>query len=274
LIVDPEDFRRHYAALSDRALLSLRREDLVPIAQQCYDVELAQRGIAAHRKAAAAKRKAIPEEPDASVNDLRFDPGRTIPETPDWADTAVSVGKFRLDQVGELADATSVLDKGGIPSHLERRTVSTRQYLELMVPAGLGKQAEKLLQTEIADPTAEAVFERHFGELTDEELLGLNRDGLPEVARAAWEEELALRELEAPDTSPPGDFVPVAVFESASEAESAMNALRSAEVPCHLETQPAGEGDPALTQLMVPASLFYRASEILDVNMSGEDLGA
>ena len=273
MIIDPEDFRKHYAALSDAALLALRRDDLTPIAQQCYDVELANRGIAAKRK--AVRPEAIPEEPDwadtAAVNKFWLDQMRESAETPVWADEAVSVGKFRIEQVGELADATSVLDKGGIPSHLERRTVSTRQYLELMVPAGLGKKAEALLQKEIADPTAEAIFERHFGELTDDELLGLHRDGLPEVARAAWEEELALRELEAADTSPPADFVPVAVFEVASEAESAMKALRSAEVPCHLESQPALEGDSALTQLMVPASLFYRASEILDVNMSGED---
>ena len=38
-----EDLRRHYASLSDEALRAINRTELVEIAQQCYDQELAQR---------------------------------------------------------------------------------------------------------------------------------------------------------------------------------------------------------------------------------------
>jgi hypothetical protein len=43
--VDPEYLRRHYNSLSDEALLSIDRTDLVEIAQKCYDAELARREL-------------------------------------------------------------------------------------------------------------------------------------------------------------------------------------------------------------------------------------
>jgi hypothetical protein len=42
--VDPEYLRQHYNLLSDEALLSIDRSELVEIAQKCYDAELARRG--------------------------------------------------------------------------------------------------------------------------------------------------------------------------------------------------------------------------------------
>ena len=41
--IDPEDFRKHYASLSDQALLEWDRNELVEVAQRCYDAELARR---------------------------------------------------------------------------------------------------------------------------------------------------------------------------------------------------------------------------------------
>ncbi len=43
---DPEYLRRHYALLSDEALLEMDRADLVEVAQQLYDHEIARRGLA------------------------------------------------------------------------------------------------------------------------------------------------------------------------------------------------------------------------------------
>jgi hypothetical protein len=43
--VDETDFGRHYASLSDEGLLSIHREDLIDTARQCYDQELARRGL-------------------------------------------------------------------------------------------------------------------------------------------------------------------------------------------------------------------------------------
>ena len=43
--VDVSDFRQRYAHLSDEGLLSINREDLIDTARQCYDHELATRGL-------------------------------------------------------------------------------------------------------------------------------------------------------------------------------------------------------------------------------------
>ena len=41
----PEDFRRHYTALSDEALLQINRSELVNMAQKAYDEELGRRNL-------------------------------------------------------------------------------------------------------------------------------------------------------------------------------------------------------------------------------------
>jgi hypothetical protein len=43
--VSLDDFRRHFELLSDAALLETNRDELVPAAQQCYDAEVARRGL-------------------------------------------------------------------------------------------------------------------------------------------------------------------------------------------------------------------------------------
>jgi hypothetical protein len=45
LQIDLDDFRRRYEELSDEALLELDRDDLVDLARDCYDAELARRGL-------------------------------------------------------------------------------------------------------------------------------------------------------------------------------------------------------------------------------------
>ena len=49
--VSLDDFRRHFELLSDAALLDTNRDELVEAAQQCYDAEVARRGL--HAPAAA-----------------------------------------------------------------------------------------------------------------------------------------------------------------------------------------------------------------------------
>ena len=43
--IDPEEFRRHYASLSDEALVDIDRDDLLDVAQKRSDEELAQHGM-------------------------------------------------------------------------------------------------------------------------------------------------------------------------------------------------------------------------------------
>jgi hypothetical protein len=44
--IDPEDFKRHYALLSDDALLEIDRDELVDAARPYYDAELTERKLA------------------------------------------------------------------------------------------------------------------------------------------------------------------------------------------------------------------------------------
>jgi hypothetical protein len=45
LEIDPEEFKRRYAELSDEGLLSIDRTDLIELAQTYYDAEVASRGL-------------------------------------------------------------------------------------------------------------------------------------------------------------------------------------------------------------------------------------
>ena len=57
--ISAEDLRRQYADLSDEALLEVDRQDLVELARNCYDEELARRNL----KATSAR----PDDPDEFV---------------------------------------------------------------------------------------------------------------------------------------------------------------------------------------------------------------
>jgi hypothetical protein len=65
--VDADDFRRVYESLNDEALLAVKRDELVEVAQQCYDVEVAQRGLTAHDDAAAVP---APGSAEAATEEL------------------------------------------------------------------------------------------------------------------------------------------------------------------------------------------------------------
>src|SRR6185503_16625448 len=84
-----DDFKRAYAELSDEGLLSIDRGDLVEIAQQCYDEELARRGLTAEAEQSAA---ALPDGPLVEV--------------------------ARFDNFGGLESAREVLQWGGFPGGL------------------------------------------------------------------------------------------------------------------------------------------------------------
>ena len=44
--IDLESLRRHYSSLSDEELLALNRDDLIEMAQKCWDEEVERRGLA------------------------------------------------------------------------------------------------------------------------------------------------------------------------------------------------------------------------------------
>ena len=126
--IDPEEFRRHYASLSDEALLDIDREELVDVAQQCYDEELAQRGIVFESEADAAPEETATHE--------------------EWVLAATYIN------ADEANLAYAMLESAAIPAHLESKNISAwtgAGGLRLMVPAAMLEEAEDILASEISD---------------------------------------------------------------------------------------------------------------------------
>lgn len=135
-------------------------------------------------------------------------------------------------------------------------------------------------------------FKRHYALLSDDALLEIDRDELVDAARPYYDAELAERKLASPDAEEngpsadqsdgPTDDAPgraadgpqlVATFLSLDEANFARGLLHSADITCSLENEHGAQwaGNGAL-RLMVPASAYDRACEILETEISEEDL--
>ncbi len=131
-------------------------------------------------------------------------------------------------------------------------------------------------------------FKRHYALLSDDALLDIDRDELVDAARICYDAELAERGLARPysdgnasaaeglahaEDQTEGGLQLVATFLSLDEANFARGLLQSADVPCSLENEfsAAYSGAGAL-RLLVPAAAYDRACEILEAEISEEDL--
>ncbi len=122
-------------------------------------------------------------------------------------------------------------------------------------------------------------FRRRYEELSDEALLEIDRKDLTDLALSYYDAEVARRGLdsgvaaESGQPNPEMDLVPVATFLSLTEANFGRDLLRAAEIPAYFENELTSTqtGDDAL-RLMVPASLLEQAEEILEAEISDEEL--
>ena len=131
-------------------------------------------------------------------------------------------------------------------------------------------------------------FKRHYALLSDDALLEIDRDELVDAARPYYDAELAERKLAPPDAEESGPSADqsddahrqtedgpqlVATFLSLDEANFARGLLQSADITCSLENEHGAQwaGNGAL-RLMVPAAAYDRACEILETEISEEDL--
>ena len=131
--VDADDFRRVYDSLNDEALLAVKRDDLVEVAQQCYDVEVAKRGLAARGGASAVPARSSAES--------------ASPELVEVA-TFTDVDDARL--------ARDLLQSAEIPSYLATDAtlpgnMSTPSGFRLSVSPSLLEQAREVLDTQVSD---------------------------------------------------------------------------------------------------------------------------
>jgi hypothetical protein len=139
LQVDLDDFRRRYAELSDEALLELSRDDLVDLARDCYDAELARRGL----------RRSSSSPPATEMQDQG-----------ELTEVARFSSSFEADLAKEL------LGSAAIPCYLENefagRTLRGADgFLRLFVPATLLENAREILNSPVSDEelTAQAEAE-------------------------------------------------------------------------------------------------------------------
>ena len=126
--IDPDEFRRHYDSLSDEALLEVNRDELVEVAQQCYDVELAHRGIQRESQMPAAPEKPI--------------------ESQEWVQAAA----FLSAEEANLAHA--MLESAAIPAHLESKNTSSWTGfggLRLLVPSAFLEEAKVIIASPISE---------------------------------------------------------------------------------------------------------------------------
>lgn len=168
--IDIEDFRKHYASLSDAALLELNRSELVDAAQKCYDEELARRDLHSGSKTR------LP----GVVRDREDDRAEEEPEV-DWLEEATCVCSFASfpgdDSAKKIEDARGALQRAGIPCHAATRRIEptptpsgTRLEYELMVPSRFTLEAMSVLDQEIFNAEIEADWRVHFEALSDKDL--------------------------------------------------------------------------------------------------------
>src|SRR5579864_9272866 len=125
LEIAPETFRQQYEELTDAALLSIDRKDLIEVAQQYYDAEIARRGLHPEQAAPAEV------EPKAEM---------------------VPVGTFLSLEEADLGRA--LLRSADVPAYLESELTSTwtgAGGLRLMVPPSFVEQAEEILGSQVSD---------------------------------------------------------------------------------------------------------------------------
>jgi hypothetical protein len=130
-------------------------------------------------------------------------------------------------------------------------------------------------------------FRRLYSSLNDEALLNIDRDELVPVAQQVYDAELSARGLDAlaeeeeaaPTQTAFGEnLVEIAAFDNPSEASVARSLLRIAEIPCMLSTDLPLTGSilsvATDVRLYVPPEFVDQANEVLDHEISDEDLAA
>ena len=134
--LDPEKLRQHYDRLSDDALLEIPRGDLVDLAREIYDSELARRGL-----------KRVPAAPPA-------------PPEEQFEETGELALLTEFDDANETLMARSLLESAGIPCWSKGEPAAKRASI-----AGLGPHY-LLVRRESVDEALELLATP----LSDEEL--------------------------------------------------------------------------------------------------------
>ena len=130
--VSLDDFRRHFELLSDETLLSTNREELTEGGRQCYDEEVARRGL----------NSAPSEEIETEVAEgtHQTDPGEEM----------VLIATYLIPDEANLA--RGLLQSAEIPFRIENELAPLGGFqLRLLVPRAFEEEALAVLESEISE---------------------------------------------------------------------------------------------------------------------------
>ncbi len=209
--IDRAALSRHYASLSDEALLALDPEELTEEARAVYDEELSDRSLLGGEVEQQPEEAEAAELPDglagaAEEDDFQIDAG---PE-PGWLEDAACACAFTThSETSDIPDASrarDVLRASGIPCRLiagdeePRPGYRPQRLLRVMVPGPLALHATSILDRDMFNEQHEADWRIHLEALSDKELRALDPEIfcaglLDRVARIrrVFEEEIARR---------------------------------------------------------------------------------
>jgi hypothetical protein len=140
--VSLDDFRKHFELLSDAALLETNRDELVDAAQQCYDAEVARRGLSSPEPE--------PEEPEILPS--------PVPE----GGNLVHIETFLIAEEASLA--RGLLSSAEIPFLMENELSPLGGFqIQLLVPEDYVDDAREILSHEISEEELAAQAEAAGG---------------------------------------------------------------------------------------------------------------
>jgi hypothetical protein len=147
--VSLDDFRRYFELLSDESLLATNREELVEGGRQCYDEEVARRGL----NAPPAEEIAQEGAPETH----QTNPG----------DELVLIATYLIPDEANLA--RGLLQSAEIPYRMENELAPLGGFqLRLLVPAAFEAEALEVLESEISEEELAAQAEA-AGAMAEEE---------------------------------------------------------------------------------------------------------
>ena len=130
MLATPEDFQRHFEILSDEALLETNRDELVEMAREVYDDEIARRGLG-------------PEEGEEIAPESELQPTHE-------AEEMVLIATFGFPEEANMA--RGLLESASIPSQIKNELAAVGGFeASLLVPASFEEQAIEILESQISD---------------------------------------------------------------------------------------------------------------------------
>ena len=171
MAIDIEQLRKHYASLTDEALLEIERDELTEAAQKCLNREIERRGLEV-----APEEEETADDVDVEATNDEFDAdGETFMVT--------SFADYGGSAAADAEDARRALEAAGIPSEIKVEEIAPeppprekRFERQVIVPAALGLVATSVLDKAIFNPKMEEDWKMHLSALSDDELQTMNAD--------------------------------------------------------------------------------------------------